>query len=213
MKDNLSLKHGLIIQSLSPLFVLLIIRHVHCDFYLLIKRFLDVARVDFAGAIHKMLSHYEFGEMLIVAVGIIWVILTVIYFFAFKGTNRAGFDSHGECIVNIEERNGDAAYFLMTFILPLLIDDLSMPQYWLSYTIMIAIVYSVLFHSNLYYQSPILALLKYKVLLFEVSNPDIQFGLSRDNKYVGITRESNISNGDAIIWKHIADNVFLIYKE
>ena len=41
MEDKLYLKRGLITQSLSPVFALLIIRHMHLDYLLLISRFFD----------------------------------------------------------------------------------------------------------------------------------------------------------------------------
>lgn len=51
---------------------------------------------------------------------------------AFKGVQEARFESHGEMIIAVEEQKDAAASFLMTFILPLLIDELSSPQYGVS---------------------------------------------------------------------------------
>lgn len=59
----------------------------------------------------------------------------------------------------------------------------------------------------------ILALLGYKVFVFEVKNPCEQVGMKKNKRYIGLTKGKMISEGPAIIWKHIADDVFLVYNE
>lgn len=211
MKDNLHLKRGLTTQSLSPVFALLIIRHVHLDYPHLIDRFFSCVVKSPIETIMKALTHPRFGELLVIVGGIIWIVASLISIPAFKATQDAGFESRGEMVIAVEEQKDAAASFLMTFILPLLIDELSSPQYWFSYILVIAVVYAVLYQSNLYYQSPVLAFLGYKVFKFKVLNP--YDGLEEDKEYIGITKKNMITEDAAIMWKHIADDVFLVYNE
>lgn len=213
MKDNLNLKRGLITQALSPAFALLGIRHMHSNYYALILKFFDLAKSDFIDSINKTIAHPEFGELLIIIIGIGWILTSILSVPAFGVSQDVGFESNGERVIILEEKKDAAASFLMSFILPLLIDDLSSPQFWISYLLVIIIVYAVLYRSNLYYQSPVLALLGYKVFAFEVINPYEQSGMKKNRKYIGLTRGKMVSEGRAILWKHIADNVFLVYNE
>lgn len=211
MTDNLHLKRGLITQSLSPVFALLVIRHLHLDYPTLIKRFFESLFTSPGKAIVAAISHPRFGELLIVVVGVVWIISSLISITAFKGTQDGGFVSKGEMVIAVEEQKDAAASFLMTFILPLLIDELSSPQYWFSYILVIVVVYAVLYQSNLYYQSPVLALLGYEVFKFKVLNP--AGDLEEDGEYIGITKKNMITQEAAIMWKHISDDVFLVYNE
>lgn len=211
MKDNLHLKRGLITQSLSPVFALLIIRHIHLDYPHFIGRFMSSVASNPIETIMKALIHPQFGELLVIVVGIIWIVASLISIPAFKATQDAGFESRGEMVIAVEEKKDAAASFLMTFILPLLIDELSSPQYWFSYILVLVVVYAVLYQSNLYYQSPVLAFLGYKVFKFKVLNP--YDGLEEDKEYIGITKKTMIIEDAAIMWKHIADDVFLVYNE
>lgn len=213
MTDNLHLKRGLITQSLSPVFILLIIRHLHLDYPYLIGRFLSCvdAGLSLRETIMKALMHPRFGELLVVVGGSILVIVSAISIPAFEATQEAGFESRGERAIAIGEQKDAAASFLMTFVLPLLIDELGSPQYWFSYILVILVVYVVLYQSNLYYQSPVLALLGYRVFKFKVLNP--LDGFEENREYIGITKKSMITEEAAIMWKHIADDVFLVYNE
>lgn len=213
MKDNLKLKHGLIKQSLSPVFCLLIIRHMHLDYLRLIRSFSDTMKINPWMTILKALNHPRFGELLIVVIGIMFVVSSLLSIPAFNSIQEAGFESQGEMPTDIEEMSGAAASFLVTFILPLLIDELSTPQKWISYLLVIVIVYAVLYQSNLYYQNPVLALMGYKVFSFKVKNPDADSGMKADKKYIGITWKTIITKDSAIQCKYISDDVFLVYNE
>lgn len=164
-------------------------------------------------AIMKAVTHERFGELMICFFSIIWVVASLISIPAFDSLQDYGFESLGERVVVLDEKKDVVASFMMTFILPLLIDELSTPQYLLSYLFIIAVVYAALFHSNLYYQSPVLALLKYKVFTFRVVNPQDDSIMKANTDYIGITKHKSISEESAIMWKYIADDVFLIYNE
>lgn len=211
----MKLKRGLITQSLSPVFVLLVIRHFHCEYFHLLCRFFTLLITQPCTAISTAWNHEMFGELIVSLIGVVWIFRSLLYIPAFAGTQSHGFHSHGEQIISVEEKRDAAASFLMTFILPLLIDELTTPQYWISYLLVIVVVYAVLYQSNLYYQSPVLAILKYHVYEFKVLNPDetdIE-GFKEEKSYIGITRGSGITDEAVIKWKKISDDVYLIYNE
>lgn len=212
---NFRLKRGLTIQSLSMVFILLVIRHFHCEFFDLVSRFVSTMNKEPFRAIEKAVCHELFGESIVSLIGVVWVVLSLLYIPAFSGTQEAGFHSHGEQIILVEEKKDVFASFLMTFLLPLLIDELTTPQYWISYLLVIVVVYAVMEQSDLFYQSPVLALLKYHVYGFRVVNPDETDlnGFSIEKTYVGITRETEITDNNTIKWKRIVNNVYLIYCE
>lgn len=209
MKENLHLKRGLIIQSLSPVFALLIIRHFHCDYFRLIPAFFADVFTAPAEIVMTALCHPRFGELLISVMGVIWILFSVFSIHAFEAVQDSDFNGNGEKISIVAEQKDAAASFLMTFILPLLIDELSSPQYWFSYILVILIVYAVLYQSNLYF--PVLALLGYKVFKFKVLNSNKY--LKKEREYIGITKKKTFTEGSAIQWKLIADDVLLVYSE
>lgn len=213
MEDNFNLKRGLITQSLSPVFILLIIRHMHLDYISLIRSFICACKIKPWDTIIIAIGHPRLGELLVVIISICWLLASILSIPAFEDIQTAGFESHGELAKAVEEKRDVAASFLMTFILPLLIDELSSPQKWISYILVICVLYAVLYKSNLYYQSPVLAVLGYKVFSFEVKNPYERSRLKPNTEYIGIAKGDMISDRKAIIWKHIADNVFLVYNE
>lgn len=213
MKENLALKRALITQSLCPVFLLLLIRHFHMDYLYLVPQFIRIMKNHPFEAVIQAFCHIRFGELLICILSIIWIVSSLISMRGFTAIQNPGFESHGEQVIAVEEKRDAAASFLMTFILPLLIDELSSPQKWISYILVIVVVYSILYQSNLYYQSPILALMHYKVFSFKVINPDNNTGFKKDTEYIGITRKRMITEEAAIRSKHIADNVYLVYNE
>ena len=210
--ENKYLKCGLIMQSLSPVCLLLIIRHVHGDFLALFARFCDAFAVDWMSAICKAFFHQRFGEMLAVFVSLIVIVLTVLSYLAFGEVQTNTFENHGEKVIEIKEEREAPAIFMMSFVLPLLMDDLSSPQKWISYIAVVYIECRVLSKTNLYYKSPLLALLGYKVFSFQVANPDELYGLKKDETYIGITKGKRIDKSRVIVWKYIADNVLLVYN-
>ncbi len=99
--------------------------------------------------------------------------------------------------------------FFMTFVLPLLLDNLGELQDLLVFILMITLVIILMWRTNLYYQNPVLTILGYKTFSFEINNPeDIRL---KGNQYIGITKKFK---GDGIIkYLYIADDVFLVYDK
>ena len=213
-EENLFIKRDLIRQSLSPLFGVLLVRHVHCDFITLIGKFLNNVWINPKTTIIKALIHPRFGEMIIVFISFFWVVSAYLSYIAFEEKQLAGFENKGDILIVLEEKKEVAASFLMTFILPLLIDDLSTPQNWISYIIILVIVCKVLYQSNMYYQSPVLAMIGYKSFTFKFKKDNCNDSdIDNGETYIGITKNKMIPNNASIVWKYISDDVYLVYEQ
>lgn len=208
------IKREMISQSLSPLFLLLLIRHCHCCRYfgLVVKFFSQIG--DFPLTVKSAFQHELLGELIVFIISAFWVIRSFLYLIAFTQFQRCNFESKGERVKNVSIIY-DAPIFFVTYGLPLLVDDLSTPQYWISYLMILAFVYIVLSKTNLYYQNPVLCVFKYHVYEFEVDNPDSQAlnGFKENVKYIGFSRGNWINNNTMIKWKWIADDIYLIYED
>lgn len=108
--------------------------------------------------------------------------------------------------------NDCGATFLVTYVLPLLTDDVSSFRGLIVFLIMIIMVIMLLSKSNTFYQNPVLAAMGYRTFSFEFSDPN------RDIKYpgkiyIGITYGKQIKEEEVIKRKYISDDVFLIYND
>lgn len=122
------------------------------------------------------------------------------------------FRSAGEQVIIDEDKRDSGASFVVTFILPLLIEDINTVRGMLVFGALLWLIIKLLTKSNLFYQNPVLILLGYECFAFKFVNParDIE---NPDVVYIGITKGRKISTEPAIKRKYIADDVFLIYNE
>lgn len=212
-KDNLRIKRSLILQSFAPLFLLLTIKHLDvCLYWNLVYRFIEGIKKNGLTTIFAAVKHPAFGGLFISTLGIFWLILTIFIAFGFKGIQTSGFKAAGEQVVVAEVQSEGSATFLVTYILPLLTDDLSSLRGLIVFLAMLAMIIALLINAKIFYYNPILAALKYKVFTFRFLNPDSDIE-SAEKEYIGITRGNGISVGTTIKRKHISDGVFLIYND
>lgn len=216
MKEtNLRIKRCFILQSFAPLFLLLTIKHLDvCSYWDLIHRFFDAIKKNGFITLLKAINHPALGGMFVSALGIFWILLTVFIAFGFKGMQTSGFKAAGEYIVIGEVQSEESATFLVTYILPLLTDDLGSLRGLIVFLLILAMIIFLLINSKVFYYNPILTALKYEVFTFKFQNPDSDIE-SAEKEYIGITRGNKISAGATIKIKrkHISDDVFLIYKD
>lgn len=212
-KDNLRIKRSLILQSFAPLFLLLTIKHLDfCLYWSLVYNFFDGIKKNGIITLLTAAKHPAFGGMFVSALGVFWLILTIIIAFGFKGIQTSGFKAGGEQIAVTEVQNEGSATFLVTYILPLLTDDLSSLRGLVVFLSILAMIIALLINSKVFYCNPILTALKYKVFTFKFLNPDSDIE-SAEKEYIGITRGNEISVDATIKRKHISDGVFLIYND
>lgn len=188
------MRKKLMIQSLSPLALLTIVRN-----------FSFVTRDD-TGTCLTSTMFWEYNKILLIvmAVCVIWIILAGWYyvmFMAFKFTDKKS----GYTIKIIDEDEEASLNFFMTLIIPLLIDEVHSIQGALTLLIIIILMCILLFKTSLFYANPVLAILGYSVYIFKFEN---NTECPKD-EYIGLSR-SKINNKCAIEYKKITDKVFYI---
>lgn len=210
--ENINLKRSLVMQSFAPLFLLLTIKHLDIDLYWdLVCKFIRTYNEKGVSAFLNAMHHPSFGSFIVSIMGISWLILTLIIALGFQGIQTANFRSEGENIIIGETQNDSGATFLVTYVLPLLTDDVESFRGLLVFFTMLIMVILLLTNSNTFYQNPVLAAMKYRTFSFKFQNPasDISYP---DRTYIGITH-GNLTAGTAIKRKYISDGVFIIYKD
>ena len=211
-KNNMRVKRSLMIQSFAPLFLLLTIKHLDIPLFLSLLQKFPIAWKQYGIALlWKVINHPAFGGCLVSALGIAWLVMTAVIALGFKGMHTSGFKSAGESVIVAEVQNEGTASFLMTYVLPLLTDDLSTLRALVVFLLMLYMIIALLINSNTFYLNPILAALKYKVFTFKFLNPDTDIK-DAEQEYVGITWGADITEEATIMRKHISDGVFLIYN-
>lgn len=211
--ENLNLKRSLVVQSFAPLFLLLTIKHMNFDLYWnLICKFITIFTQNGLSAFLTAIHHASFGGLVVSALSIGWLFLTVMIAFGFNGIQKAGFKAAGEQIIIEETTNDSGATFLVTYVLPLLTDDVESLRGLIVFLTMLIMVIMLLSRSNTFYQNPVLAAMKYRTFSFKFLNPDSDI-INPDRVYIGITNGTPIVEEAVIKRKYISDGVFVIYND
>ena len=212
-EENLNLKRGLILQSFAPLFLLVLIKHLDISlhrslFYKFIVFFTETGIKEVFIAV----KNPAFGGFVVSVISVCWLIATIAIALGFNGMQKAGFRSEGEKIKVEDTPNDSGATFLVTYVLPLLTDDVESVRGLIVFLTMLIMVILLLTGSNTFYQNPVLAAMKYRTFSFEFQNPAKDI-IHPDSVYIGITHGSPIMENSPIKRKYIADGVFVIYNE
>lgn len=213
IQENIALKRSFVLQSFAPLFLILTIKHLDVKTYIgLLKKFFEMLPSKGLAVFEITIHHPCFGGFIISVVGVCWLLLAVVIALGFKGVQRAGFKSCGEKITIEDLPNDSGATFLVTYVLPLLTDDIESPRGLLVFATMLIMVILLLSRSNTFYQNPVLTAMKYQSFSFKFENPDCDI-LFPNRLYIGITKGAPIEEGRIIKRKYIADGVFVIFND
>lgn len=211
-KENINVKRGLILQSFAPLFLILAIKYIDIKKYIyLIENFVKSVINDGIHAFVSAINHKYFGSFIVSVLCIIWLIATIVIAIGFKGMQNAGFKSEGEYIIIRETQNDSSATFLVTYVLPLLTEDVSTIRGLIVFLTLLIIVITLLINSNNFYQNPVLAAMKYRTFTFEFKNPASDI-THKDRVYIGITKGDPIDEKVKIKRKYISGEIFLVYN-
>lgn len=219
MKQNFRLKMCLIMQSFAPLFLLILVQHFRCDFVCAVYRFFEILifNADSLGermriAATAVMSYQFLGDFAVSMLCVFWLVGAVGVWIGFKDYQTVNFESYGERIKMTEDASDGGASYFVTFILPLLVDDVSTLRGFAVFVLLLTMLILLIAQSNLFYQNPVLAMLKYKVVWFTFLNPysDIK---AVDKTYIGITKGTAVESGAIIKRKYIAGDVFLIFED
>ncbi len=195
MNSNTSnrLKNQLMLQSLSPLALLTIIRNW-----------------EFTYPTTDSYSFYDvwaLNEVLIVVMLVCtgWVVCAAasyIYFLAFRWSAGVG----GYQVTEVKELEDASLNFFMTLIIPLLIDNVGSISGALTFAIIVILMCVLLSRTSLFYANPVLAILGYRVYEFKfVDNKDEPSGTC-----IGIVRGKIDGISNTFEYKKITEKVFLI---
>lgn len=211
MSENIRLKRDLVLQSFAPLFLLLSMKYAHC-YWKYVKPFVEMFKVEKVRVFSKIIHHSIFGDFIVFLVSVLWILWAILVYCGFTGIFRVGFDSRGEQIDILNDRLDSGATFLVTFVLPLLIDDINSFRGFAIFAVLLGLIIILVTRSDLFYQNPVLTLLGYKVFEFQFKTPytDIE---KQDKIYVGITKGKMVIEQVNIKRKYIADDVFIIFNE
>lgn len=210
MKANKKLKRDLVLQSFAPLFLLLMVKHSHCYWQQMIPFFTILFKGDWS-VFAKLIHHPYFGDCIVFFASLVWIIWAALVYWGFVGMLRVKYDSRGESIAVSSDKRDVGATFLVSFVLPLLIDDVSTIRGAIVFALMLFILIVLLVNSNMFYQNPVLTILGYKAFEFQFLNPYVDIE-KKDKTYIGITKGSMIIEEAAVKRKYIADDVFIIYN-
>lgn len=207
LKDDRKLKVYLVLQSFCPLFILLLIRHIGAYGSLIIK-FIKGPFWGEGSVWKKVCDCDVLGDVVITAICITWLIGTIIVGLGFKNLQHVGYDHYGETIIVKEEKKDSGVNFLVSFVLPLLMDDVTTFRGFLFFALLLSMVICLVMRTDMFYQNPVLAALKYKVYTFQFNNP--YNDVDENREYIGITKGNIPDSKVNIKRRYIADGVFII---
>ncbi len=211
--ENLNLKRCLVLQSFAPLFLLLFIKHLDISLYLkLVRSFFELLTNTGIRAFSIAVNHVSFGNFVISIISTIWLIITIAIELGFNGMQKAGFKSAGEQIIIEDSPNDSGATFLVTYVLPLLTDDVESVRGLIVFLSMLIMVVLLLTRSNTFYQNPVLSAMKYRTFSFKFLNPSNDIAYP-ERTYIGITYKTPIAEETVIKRKYISDGVFVVYND
>ena len=187
------MKLKLMIQSLSPLALLTIIKNF---------KFITKNNSEDVFSAKEFISS-NFILLLVLSFCVIWVILAIWFYIEFKAfqytDKKSGYD-----IIIKKEKSEDSLNFFLTLILPLLIDDIARWQGASVFFLVLFMICVLLYKTRLFYANPVLSILGYKVVEFEFSENS---KVSKKN-LIGIYN-GKITNNN-IMYKTITDTVYYI---
>lgn len=211
--ENMILKRSLVLQSFAPLFILLAIKHIRFGtFWHLVVSFIKLFSDKGLVAVSIAVKNKNFGSFVIFIISLMWLFATLIIAIGFRGMQKSGFKSAGEQILIEDSQNDSGATFLVTYVLPLLTDDVSSIRGLIVFLVLLLMVIALLINSNTFYQNPVLSAMKYRTFTFKFVNPASDINHS-NRIYVGITHGVPIVEDAVIKRKYISDGVFLIYND
>lgn len=211
--ENLILKRSLMLQSFAPLFALLAIKYFNpAMFWHLTVSFAKLFSDKGMVAVTTAVANKNFGSFLIFVMSLIWLLVTFIVAIEFKEMQKSGFRLTGEKISIVGSPDTGNGIFLVNYILPLMINDVSSVRKLLFFLLLLSTVIVVLIDSDTFYQNPVLSAMKYRTFTFKFVNPASDIKHS-NRVYVGITHGVPIAEDAVIKRKYISDGVFLVYND
>lgn len=160
------MKRKLIMQSFAPLFLILFVKYFDCELCRLFISFFKMLFRTPIVALSRAVQHSLFITMLLEIFCLLWVIYSTYGIKSFNASQRANFTSQGESLVNIVKISDSGVTFFMTYVPPMAMDDLNSCKGIFVFSILMAMLFALMWKTNLYYQNPVLTVLGYEVFSF-----------------------------------------------
>lgn len=197
---NLKLKYQLMLQSLSPLALLTIIRNFS---------FVQPS-IETGNNIEYLTEIFRENRILIIVMllCIAWLIgalLSWIAFASFKWVDKKS----GYELVDVVEKEDASLNFFMTMIIPLLIDDVDTIQGAITFFIIVILMCALLGRTNLFYANPVLAMFGYRVYDFTFKDNTIY----QKERCIGVCKGKISKTPKCFEYKPITDNVIYIKEQ
>lgn len=212
MTENVSMKRALIMQSFAPLFLILFVKYFDYNLFYLCNKFFRIFLKKPDLAFIKSLGHPLFVTAILEIFCLLWIVYSLYSIRSFEKNQRFNFISEGELLINIQKISDSGVTFFMTYVLPMAMDDLNTWRGIIVFVILMAILFSLMWKTNLYYQNPVLTVLGYEIFSFEFETT--QAKEYKEKECIGITRGAGaVDSEHSIKRQHISDNVFLVYRD
>lgn len=157
IKENKAMRMHLTMISLSPIF------------FLTGLRYYDVELIgSFWCGIHNTLD--EIWHIFTILFSTIWFVVSLVFLLIFKRSDKYGWKG-GYTIKNVSIEKESSLNFFVTFIVPMIYDDLDSWQNCFSFGLIITLLVVLLFKTDLFYANPILTILGYEIIRFEFDAP------------------------------------------
>lgn len=177
------LKLQLIILSLAPLFFLTVIKNYEWS---------------------ELFCH-SICSLIVFGICLIWIIASFIIFIKFR-LYRTFNCVEGQTIEKVTPENDAGLNFWLTYILPILLDDLKDWQNAVTFALIVFLMIILLYKTNLYYANPVLVILGYKIIHFEFTSPPKE---EYRGEMIGIC-PAKVDSRYVVKFKHVSDNVFCV---
>ena len=191
------MKIKLMIQSLSPLALLTIIRNY---------AFIWTDNLGNKYNIKQILSNNSF-LLIVDLVCLLWILLSIWFFVEFKAFFYANTQEGGTITIH-KEKTDESLNFFITLILPLVIDNVGTWQGMTVFFIILIMICILLAKTNLFYANPILTILGYHIFEFTFDKEEItQCICICDKKSSSILLEKEKI---APVYRQITTNIYFI---
>ncbi|KAF5049674.1 hypothetical protein DSECCO2_437410 [anaerobic digester metagenome] len=208
-RQNGKLKFKLIIQSFAPLFALILIKYFDCHVITSAELFFRKLFHGDIGVFLRVWLNECFGVFFVSILSVGWIISAMIALWQFRDVQMSGFTDAGDKVAIEEELTESGIIFFMTFVFPLLLDDLTTLRGFLLFSGILALIFLLMWKTNLYYQNPILTILGYKVYRIHFLQ---ESGRDPGKKYIAICKKK-LDVNKIVKWKIVSDDVLLIYNK
>ena len=203
MNENKQFKKYLVFQSFLPLFFLLFVKHFQLDFVYYVELFLENIFHRNWFVLYQATTSPFYGDVVVCIECLLWMAISIIVYFADKQKRETGnFQCEGKKVKIIEKKYDSGASYLMTFVLPLMLDDLSTVNGMITFYVMVSFVYVLVCNTNLFYANPVLFFLNYKVAVFS----------QEEKTFIGLFKGC-LDEDKIVKMKYISDDVFFIAND